>query len=321
VLADGTGEIALILWADVLGDLDGHVDLRPGEWLDVQGVVANYRGQLEVIPELGSDVRAPRRAALSAAPKPTATPGTVAPVPMQIQAPTRTPSPALAASPTRASATAPIPTRAGTGTVPVAPDLPQTPTGLLSAVHLGRETTIRGQIVEAAQFASGVKSYVDDGSGPVAVWMPQPVYQSLDDGTGWRVGSLVRVTGRVDRYEDEIEVVLRSALDVAIVDAGAPLVGTIVPLGDLASRVGEWATVEAEVVAAEPFSKGVRFVLGDGSARITLLLWQNVYDVVPDRDQLVVGAIVRAMGKVQEYRGELELAPGLGIDVALVTRD
>jgi hypothetical protein len=58
-------------------------------------------------------------------------------------------------------------------------------------------------------------------------------------------------------------------------------------------------------------------LLDDGSGRVTLLLWQNIYDQIPQRDSLSVGALVRATGKVDEYRGELEIVPGLGNDVVV----
>jgi DNA/RNA endonuclease YhcR with UshA esterase domain len=192
----------------------------------------------------------------------------------------------------------------------------------LTTEHLGRRATILGQIEEASQFASGVKCYVDDGSGPVVVWIPQEIYEKLADHAGWRVGSLVRVTGRVEQYKDEIEIVPWTASDVFVVDAAAPLSGQTAPLAELnAARVGERVTVEAGIVKVESFSKGIKVLLDDGSGRITLLLWQNVHDVVPDREGLIAGATVRVAGEVQEYEGELEIVPGIGTDVVLVTRD
>jgi DNA/RNA endonuclease YhcR with UshA esterase domain len=128
------------------------------------------------------------------------------------------------------------------------------------------------------------------------------------------------VVGRVDQYKDEIELVPRAAADVVSLDVAAATSDTIRPIGELsAARVKEWVTVEAQVAAIEPFSEGVKLRIDDGSAQMTLLLWQNVYEAVPNRAQLAVGATVRALGKVQEYRGELEIVPGLGMDV-IVTR-
>ncbi|MEE9616748.1 MAG: OB-fold nucleic acid binding domain-containing protein, partial [Anaerolineae bacterium] len=59
----------------------------------------------------------------------------------------------------------------------------------------------------------------------------------------------------------------------------------------------------------EVFSAGVKFPLEDDTGTIILLLWQNVYETIPDADQLVTGARVEVMGRIEEYRGELEIIP------------
>jgi DNA/RNA endonuclease YhcR with UshA esterase domain len=342
VLGDGTGEIALVLWANVLDGVADRVAIREGTGLDVQGLVAEYRGELEVIPELACDVRvlstvstpdaamgAPQGTAVALrSPAATAVVTATHVVPLG-PTPTLMPSPTPVPEPTESRAPPPMPaatsTRAPTATplatVAPAPGPPTMSTGLLAIAHLGQEVTVRGQIVEATQFASGVRSGVDDGSGPVVVWMPQAVYEGLTDRTGWRVGSTVRVIGRVDQYEGEIEVIPQAARDVAIVHAAVVPLEPDALIGDLyAGRVGERATVEALIVAIEPFSSGVKALLDDGSAQVTLLLWQSVYDAVPGRGQLAIGAVVRVTGMVQEYRGALELVPGMGTDVVVIPR-
>ena len=90
-------------------------------------------------------------------------------------------------------------------------------------------------------------------------------------------------------------------------------------IGDLSvGDVGRRATVEATIVSVDAFSQGIKYQIHDGSGRITLLLWQDVYDAVLDKERLVVGAGIRATGRVDEYRGELELVPGLGADVLMI---
>jgi DNA/RNA endonuclease YhcR with UshA esterase domain len=334
-LDDGTGEIALILWSDVLSEIVNRVDLDSGVWLDVQGVVAEYRGELEVIPDLASDVRVlaadshdSSAAALSARATVPATALPAGAMPSPVPDVTRLPGATRRAASTPGSVSAatltvtPAPTALRTAlTVAPTPELPVVlSTGLVTAGHLGQRVALLGRIVDATQFASGVRSIVDDDSGSVVVWMPQVVYEGLADRRGWRVGSQVRVVGRVDQYKDEIEVVPRSASHVVVVHAVLPDSERVVVIAELgAASVGRHVTVEAQVAVVEPFSEGVKLTIDDGSGQVTLLLWQNVYEAVPDRAQLAAGATIRALGKVQEYRGMLEIVPGLGMDV-IVTR-
>jgi DNA/RNA endonuclease YhcR with UshA esterase domain len=301
---------------------------------------------LEVIPELARDVRA-LPLADSAALSVVSQTATVWVTPAETRAlrpepgptetsvvikaqPTWSRSDTLESTPAVTPTAVVIPTAVTTRTV-TATSTPEqqftleqqfTPTGLLTAAHVGQQATVRGRIEASTQFASGVKSYVDDGSGRMVVWIPQNVYEKMVDGAGWRVGSLVRVTGQVDQYKDEIEIVPSDVHTVVIVEVAPLLPGPIVSIRQLsAARLGEHVTVEAEIVELDPFSQGIKFRLDDGSAQITLLLWENVLNAVSIREQLVVGAAIRAMGQVQEYRGELELVPGMGTDVVLVTHN
>ena len=59
----------------------------------------------------------------------------------------------------------------------------------------------------------------------------------------------------------------------------------------------------------ETFSQGVKFPLKDTTGTIILLLWQNVHDAIPDASLLVAGARVEVVGRIDEYRGDLEIIP------------
>ena len=339
LLKDGTGEIALILWENVLNEVATRTDIRPGVWLDAQGIVAEYRGELEVVPELAFDVRvlpsgdladfstSSRSMAPSPAPTDTRMPvpvpsPTETPIVIEVQS-TWTKPGSLEQTPvlTQTATVIPLATTAWTATATRLPDGQVTPTGHLTAAHDGQWVTVRGWIEQATQFASGVKSYVDDGSGPVVVWIPQGIYDKLADGAGWWVGSLVCVTGRVEQYKEEIEIVPLDVQEIVVVDVAALLPGPAMPIRELNAQMAERVTIEAGIVSIEPFSEGIKALLDDGSAQITLLLWQDVLDAIPDREHLRVGAVVRVAGNVQEYRGELEIVPGMGTDVAWVKRD
>ncbi len=79
--------------------------------------------------------------------------------------------------------------------------------------------------------------------------------------------------------------------------------------GISAADAGQMRTVQAQVVTAVSFSAGFKFVLDDGTGEITLLLWEDRYAGIGDRNGLRPGAILQVTGKVSEYRGELQLEP------------
>ena len=86
-------------------------------------------------------------------------------------------------------------------------------------------------------------------------------------------------------------------------------------IGDLSASIGEEVTVIGKVVETASFSQGFKFTLDDGTGKVTLLMWHNVYDDCYAASKLNVGAEVRATGKVGEYQGELQIEPRFGSQV------
>jgi DNA/RNA endonuclease YhcR with UshA esterase domain len=180
--------------------------------------------------------------------------------------------------------------------------------GELTAGDVGQLIVVQGSVIGEQTFSAGVKLALDDGSGAVIILLWQDVYAALPDPAALGVGAEIRVQGEVSEYEGELEVIPGLPGDVQILaPASLPVVVTI---GELTTAdVGRVVTLRGTLGEPEIFSKGVRFQLDDGSGAIVLLLWQNVYDGIPDADQLVAGVQVEVTGKIEEYRGELEIVP------------
>lgn len=333
VLDDGSGAITLLLWDDLLDGGAGTAALREGAWVDAQGIVSEYRGELELVPELARDLRA-----VQARPEPAVrTPGpeitsTVAPtaVPTSttkpLPAPTATPTPTRSPTSTRTPVPAPTSTATWTPTATPLPLPTWTPTpaiqfvstGQVTLASLGQVVRVEGQIVEVVPFTSGTRFYVDDGSGRLVVWIVRDVLAQLSGTAGWTIGSMVQAAGVVQEYNGEIELVPQAAGDVRVIAAATPPPKTISRIADLsAADRDRRVTVEGTIVEVTPFSAGVKYLLDDGSGRITLLLWQEVYDALADRERLAPGVRVQATGTIDEYRGELEVIPGVESDLVI----
>jgi DNA/RNA endonuclease YhcR with UshA esterase domain len=132
------------------------------------------------------------------------------------------------------------------------------------------------------------------------------------------VGQTVQAVGAVDQYKGTPQVSVGRGGDLLVLDESM----TIAPerrIGELsAGDVGSLCAVQGVVSNVSTFSAGVKCVLDDGSGTATLLLWQDLYDSLPEREALAQGAMVRVQGEVSEYRGELEIVPELPSDVAVL---
>jgi DNA/RNA endonuclease YhcR with UshA esterase domain len=136
------------------------------------------------------------------------------------------------------------------------------------------------------------------------------------------VGESVEVVAAVSRYGDTPQLIPASAVDIVRLDNCVP-VASERPIMELTRQeVGRWSAVSGTVTRMDPFSSGVRLVLDDGSGTITVLFWRDIYDAVHedlvDDPGLGLGAKLRIQGRLSEYRGELELVPGLPTDVGVL---
>jgi DNA/RNA endonuclease YhcR with UshA esterase domain len=157
-----------------------------------------------------------------------------------------------------------------------------------------------------------------DASGQIDVTLPSAVAAPGSTFPAVAVGQVVQVTGAVDHYQGTPQVSLGRASDLLLVDEALAIAPSR-RIGELSTGdIGSLDAVEGTISRISAFSAGVKCLLDDGSGTATLLLWQDLYDALPERDALARGATVRAVGQVSEYQGELEIIPELPSDVSIV---
>jgi DNA/RNA endonuclease YhcR with UshA esterase domain len=323
---DQTGEIDVVYDQDLV-HLDGVPPaLFAGDAVSARGVVVSHNGEPQIVLDRASGLvrLAPGLGDEPAVPSPsptavlawTAVSPTVRAMAETGGLPEGTATKALAV-PTRAPTRTATATREDLGQA--AADLHELDlieTGAISDALLGQTVTVEARIERATLLSAGAKFVFDDGSGSAAVWMPDDLYKGLVDTAGWNVGAVGRVTGRVSEYEGELEIVPARVRDVVMVLRAPQIAVADARISSLsASDVGRRVTVEATIVAVNPFSAGVKYVLDDGGSQITLLLWQNVLGAIPEGEALAAGVRVRSSGWIQAYQGELEVVPGLAHDI------
>ncbi len=259
-LDDGTGKITLLLWQDLYDALTGRIALEEGATVRAVGEVAEYRGELEIVPELPTDVTL-----LAAA--------------EQIVAERRL--------------------------------------GELSADDVGRTVRVEGVLKSLQTFSAGVKGALDDGTGTVTLLLWQDVYDALPKPEEVTPGAVLRIVGEVAEYRGELEVVPQVAADVAVVGR-MELPVEEVAIGQIsAADVGRTVQVAGQITGWELFSQGVKYTLDDGTGTITLLVWQDLYDRDDTFTKLAEGFWVRVRGEIAEYQGTLEIIPQVPADVEI----
>lgn len=241
-----------------------------------------------------------------------------------VPTPTRTPRPTPTPRPTRTPTPSPTPTETPTPLPPTPTPVPTTPIGRLGE-HLGEEVTVAGNVVETAYLysrdAKDVRGFfftLDDGTGQVKLLMWLNVYDDCWDARKINLGARVRATGEVKEYEGQLEIVPRWGGGVKALKAAGPsapqrAIGSLTE----ADR-GQRVQIEGTVTRTEPGETYVRVFVQDGSGEVLVFVWRGIYDRIPGREKLEVpGTPVRVVGRVDVYKGTLEVIPTLPYDVVV----
>ncbi len=316
LIGDETGEIALLLWDDVLAQAPERDQLGVGARLSVHAKVDVYRDELELVPRQGTDliVSAPvevaQTAPTAATPRPQEGAGFPA-TPLARSAERGNPTP------TSTPTLTPIPPTATPSPELTAPPLPATiAIGQATRDKLGQTLTVQGRVVDVTSSSAGVKFYLDDGSGRIDLFVTSGVYRYVKGRAGLRLGARVLACGELAEYKSALELVPRLGENVVVLEPGAGQGAEERLVSSLRQEDKDrFVTLHCTVLAKELLTGGVKLRVRDESGDIDLVVWDNVLVYVPDAEGLVEGARLTVVGKVSFFRGAPQITPQVGYDV------
>jgi DNA/RNA endonuclease YhcR with UshA esterase domain len=181
----------------------------------------------------------------------------------------------------------------------------------ISTADLGRRLRVAGHVVMLEGLSGGVKAILDDGSAQIVLLLWDDVHQALAAPRSLDVGAEVTATGKVQLYEEALEIIPDSAADV-IVEVPAPPLPWVEVGALTAQDAGRVVRVRGVLGTPEGFSAGVKADIRDGTGAITVLFWSNVYDALVPEPQPDLQ--VEVAGVVDVYNGALELVPRSAYD-------
>ncbi len=187
----------------------------------------------------------------------------------------------------------------------------------LTAEQSGNLARVEGEVVQVKPFSAGVKLTVDDGTGRTVILLWSDIYSGLQDKDKIVEGAIISAQGVIGQYRGEIELTAESASDVTLLAKSAAAQIERKPIGQVTAE-DKTAAVQGTILESRRLSSGMRFVIGDDTGKIVLLIWDDVLAKMPERDRLGVGAQVTAQGKVEVYKDELEIVPRAGTDVVVI---
>lgn len=192
-----------------------------------------------------------------------------------------------------------------------------TPISAITTEDKGRTLTIEGEIAGSRAFKGGMRYALKDDAGEITLVIFDRVLKQLPQRSALLDGAVVNVTGKIDFYAEEAQIVPAGKGDVVLVTAApAPKIAAIGELGS--ADVGKTVVVSGTVAEASNFSAGFKMKLNDGSGMIGVVLFENVWDGLKAPSDVNVGAALSVTGKLNEYKGALEIAPASAANVAVL---
>jgi len=317
-LDDASGEITVLLWQDLYDKLSPVTALKEGTAATVYGQVAEYRGQIELLPELPVDVQL---AAALPPPEQFTTSPTVSPTVTLTPTPT-TPLPLCTPPPCKKDEVyhCPDDCPGGCGTVCATPTPDTTPTPTFQVVCTPPPCK-KDEVYHCPDDCPGGCGTVCATPTPTTtppptfqvVCTPPPckkdeVYHCPDDCPGG-CGTVCATP--------TLAVTPSPTPTATVSPTPIPLIPTT-PMGEVnANRAGEMLTVQGQVTGTANFSAGFKFKLGDDTGQIVLLLWNDTYDAIAGIEGINIGATVKVTGEIGVYEGELQITPAGPGDVTL----
>lgn len=280
VIADDSGEITLVLWKNIYDEIPNASELQKGANITVLGKLSEYRGELEIVPNRASDVKI--SAALAQ--------NIETPQANQTAAPNTTPEPTNTPRPTREPTAAPV---------------ARTIASLTQADKDAR-VIVQAKITRASEFSQGMRYTLDDGTGKIILLIWSDVLAKLSNRNALIAGAEVRVTGKLDVFNDTLEVIPENAKDVELVAAAVIPTVVVRTIGSISTDdLDQNVSIQGTISELLDFSAGKYVTLQDDSGTIRVTVFKQIF--APIQDKLAIGAQVSVRGKVNVFRGNLEI--------------
>jgi DNA/RNA endonuclease YhcR with UshA esterase domain len=311
----------VLIWPDVWAALP-QADLQAGAQLNVQGEVSVFRGDLEIVPELTSDLEVAMRPAMAVVQAKAIGAITSEDVKALIATQGTIEDAADFSKGTRYT----LSDSSGSIVLLVWDDAiaPQQRRELLT---VGATVSVTGRIDEyrgQLEIAPHDKNDVNVMSTPAVVaeatLTPAPA-PALEATATLEATVTLAPTATSAAVTPTPAPTKTPAATKTPEPTKEPVVsGNVVPISSIThDSVGQTLTVRGKVVETASFSAGFKFVLDDGTGRVSLTLFSGDYKFVPQRAGLNYGADVQVTAEVADYKGVQELQPKSGRDVQILT--
>jgi RecJ-like exonuclease len=176
--------------------------------------------------------------------------------------------------------------------------------------------TVQATVVGVANFSKGFKFTLSDGTAQVVLLLWDNDWDHVRDNYHLNTGAVVRATGVVDVYNNQLEVIPDRGADVQVLK-WARREARPYDLGALnGNDHNAVVQVQGTIADIQPFADGAMMLITDRTGAQRVRLYDVVARRIPQRTKLWVGQQVSVVGRVwARRRAGIEIIVALPQDV------
>ncbi len=129
-------------------------------------------------------------------------------------------------------------------------------------------------------------------------------------------GYKIRIKGMVSYYGGYYQILPRSDKSIRVLSKKSIPFYKISDINK--DKVGEIVATEGKIIRYRRFSKGISFTIADNNDKIDLVIWNSLYNKLKTKNNFKKGVYLRIIGKVGEYRGNLQIVPKKESDIRIL---
>ncbi|KKK71645.1 hypothetical protein LCGC14_2911840, partial [marine sediment metagenome] len=162
---------------------------------------------------------------------------------------------------------------------------------------------------------------VDDGTGRISIKAYGAVTEELIRTDKLpKIGDWVDVAGQLQVKEERASMIIQRPKEVKVTSAEVLIaqVPTLKIAQIIRGKIGQLIKCEGKIINIRTFPKGRSLKISDGSGDIDIVIWDSVYEKIPNRGTLQIGREISVQGIIGEYRGKLQVQPRAPEEIKIV---
>lgn len=279
-LDDGTEIITFPIWDRILEKVPDADELQKGAKIAFTGKVGEYKGKLQVVPTYGPDVQITK-------------------------AKTKT-----------------------TSTTEKASEARQVKITDLTKDMIGQQVKVSGKIKWVKKIKGGILVGMDDGTGEMTFPIWDKVKKHIPDEDKIEQGNTITFVGKVGEYKGKLQVVPKWGENVELstgtsteqqkaqtkttTTAEKPLKIQLIELTD--DLMGQIVTIEGDITKVKEVKGGIIVTVRQADEYMSTPFWKKSLSGF-NFESVKKGAHITITGKVQKYKGNLQVVPLSAEDV------